>query len=140
MGRSRGHGHRRHIMSGVCNRKGSAYTTYDAAMSAVARTKDAIRAYRGDCCGYYHITRYTEDEYAQRCATYYDEALCTDVDPNDIVGANNTTMSGEHDEIGVQPSSREGDAGTTQVKRSDAPRLAPSPATLARQLQARRNP
>jgi hypothetical protein len=39
-------------------------------MSAVNRVKDAERAYRGTCCGHWHITRLSVDEFAQRVAEY----------------------------------------------------------------------
>ena len=65
---ARRHGRRRHRAPCECRAKGTCYTTWDAAMGAVATTPDAIRAYRGRCCGHYHITKYTIDEYAQRVA------------------------------------------------------------------------
>lgn len=138
MGRGR-HGRRRHMANGACKVKGSAFTTWDAAMSAVARTPDAIRAYRGDCCGYFHITRYTEDEYAQRVAEF-SEDRCTDEQFSGIVENNNTTATNleDDDERGEQ-GLHAGDAGSSSLERGEQPRFAPSPATLARRLQARRN-
>ena len=70
------HGHRRRpprkgtVQGCACQAKGSCFSTREAAMRTVATTKDAERAYRGDCCGHYHITRYTVDEFAQRRAEY----------------------------------------------------------------------
>lgn len=121
---SRRHGRRRGLSTTcTCRAKTACYTTYDAAMSAVHRTPDAKRAYRGDCCGHYHITRYTEDEYAQRVAAHAEEA--------------NHEQEEDYSRYGLEPAAGAGGPGAPAVGSGGQSRLAPSPATVARIVQAR---
>lgn len=132
---TRRHGRRRHRAFCDCVAKGTCYTTYDSAMAGVKQTPDAIRAYRGSCCGHYHITRYTQDEYAQRVAAYgvQDEALCdTVVLPTNAGGPDEADHRPE-------PRPRQGDAGPAPVLGEQQARLSPSPAALARFLEGRRD-
>lgn len=133
MSRSRRHGHRPHKISGVCSVKGSTFTTQEAALAAVARTPDAQRAYRGDCCGYWHITRQTIDEYAQRMAARYVPRRIMDLEDFD------DTVVGEEDDEREQGADA-GDAGPTQVQRiRQTSGSAPTPAEVARRIAGKRS-
>lgn len=140
MGRSKRHGRRPHKARNVCQVKGAAFTTWDAAMAVVATTPGAERPYRGTCCGYYHITRETQDEYAQRVAEFTPERRVKLPWEGDTVDHETETSWEANDESGTQSRVRESDAGTAQVQRGRFPGLTPSPATLARRLQACRRP
>lgn len=132
------HGRKPHKVRGACTVKGSAFTTWDAAQAAVVTTPDAVRPYRGDCCGYYHITRYTVDEYAQRMAEMagprrvQESWLDDTVDPKSVQTEEETDVRGE-------PQADAGDAGPEAVQRVRIPRFTPSPATLAKRLAPRRS-
>jgi hypothetical protein len=112
MGRSRRHGVRRHVVSNVCPHGKTSFTTWDAAKGALARAKDAIRVYRGSCCGYFHITKYTEDEYAQRVAQF----ACTNREDYDTVDLTDEDTEGAYDERREQ-SPRASDAAAAAIKR-----------------------
>lgn len=105
-------------------------------MAGVKDTPDAERAYRGKCCGHWHITRYTVDEYAQRVAEYgvQDDANVVPWYYQDDEGG---TDEADHR---TEPRAREGDAGPAPLVRGESTRLAPSPATLARLLEGRSRP
>lgn len=146
---SRRHGRRRHIASDCrCTAKTACYTTWEAAWSAVHRIPDVIRAYRGSCCGHYHVTKYTEDEYAQRVAAYMctvDE-ICGIVDherkDNDHGTEEDSPRSYEQAaaRLGLEagePGARRRGPRTAPVERGAAARLAPTPLTVAARLQAR---
>lgn len=111
MGRSRRHGVRRHVVSNVCPHGKTSFTTWDAAKGALARAKDAIRVYRGSCCGYFHITKYSEDEYAQRVAQFG----CTSESAYGTVDL--TTDEGDYDGEYGEQSVREGDAAVAAIQR-----------------------
>lgn len=119
MSRSRGHGKRRHRADCDCGAKSACFTTMKAALSAVATVPDAERAYRGDCCGHYHITRYTQDEYAQRVAAFTEGADHEDRAP------------------GTEPGSDARGPRAPALQRGDETRPTPTPAEVARVLQAR---
>lgn len=119
---TRRHGRRRHRVSCDCRLKSACFTTYSAAMAAVVVTPDAERPYRGTCCGHYHITRYSIDEYAQLIAARITE--------------------GEQDELRTgrsEPQAGTGGPGPQAVERRGEARSAPTPATLARFLEGRRD-
>lgn len=133
------HGVRKHVARGVCSAKGMAFTQWDAAEAARIRL-GGERVYRGDCCGYLHITRYTEGEYAQRVALG-----CTDPDPYGMVGYNDTD-EGEDDgeeQAGDARGEPRGDAGrprASSLKRGEAPRPTATPAEVARFFEGRSDP
>lgn len=113
MGRSRRHGVRRHVVSNVCPQGKTSFTTWDAAKSALTRAKDAVRVYRGSCCGYFHITKYTEDEYAQRVALFG----CTrDANYDTIVVHDEDIFQGVSDERREQ-TLYDGDATVAAIQR-----------------------
>lgn len=132
---ARRHGRRRGVAQGCdCRAKGMCFTTWDAANAAVSRVPDAERAYRGTCCGHLHITRSTQDEFAQRVA----EFACTHDDNRGIVDLGQETEADhESSAAGAEPRGDEGGLGTPPFERSAQARLAPSPATLARRLASR---
>lgn len=141
MTRSRGHGRRKHLATCDCPAKAACYTTLDAAQGAVVRTPDAERAYRGTCCGHWHITRYTQDEYAQRVATYgvQDEAPYGTV----VLPTHHEEDFDEQQETadaGVQPRGDEGGPrAETLERRPTHPFAEGSPADVARRIRSRRS-
>jgi hypothetical protein len=142
---TRRHGRRRHIVRDCgCTMKSICFTTWDAAMSAVASVPDAERAYRGTCCGHYHITRLSIDEFAQRVAEYcvQEQAFC------DTVVLSIGEEAGDEAETDpeaaarawiecTEPRTRGGGPGDPAIERWPAPRFPPSPAAFARRLKAR---
>ena len=134
----RRHGRKRHIAVCQCTAKSVCYTTWNAAMSAVSRVPGAIRAYRGKCCGHYHITRSTEDEYAQRMA----ELQCTTAaDYGTVDSGQGMETYHEAGNAGAEPRGGEGGSRAEAVERGASDPLAsPTPASLARRLEARRRP
>lgn len=119
---ARRHGRRPHRVSGVCHKKRSAWTTWDAAMAAVAKTPGAVRAYLGGCCGYYHITRYTEDEYAQRVAEFgvQTEADCDTVDSNDELSEDIMLTNKQRKDAGLNVANPERVTADQERRRSSA--------------------
>jgi hypothetical protein len=136
------HGRRPGVVPGACPYK-IAFRTYEAVMSAMSRVKDAERPYLGDCCGYWHMTRTTQDEYAQQIAAQG----CTDSAKRgklELSGPDYLKwLEAQHEAQGQardngEPRARGGDAGEAPQPRGGEPRLTPSPAEVARRLQARR--
>jgi hypothetical protein len=109
MGKSRRHGVRPHVASGACPQGKTAYTTWNAATGAMRRVKDAIRVYHGKCCGYYHITKYEEGEYAQRVAEY----MCTTPDSCDTMVSDERSLDDERREQAADARH----AGTAAIRR-----------------------
>lgn len=135
------HGVRKHVARGVCSEKGMAFTQWDAAEAARVRL-GAERIYRGHCCGYWHITRYTDGEYSQRMAL----TGCTDEVPYGSVGYNDTDEGGydeaQQAEACDARSESRGDAGRprkAKVKRRQPARLTASPDEIARFFSSLRN-
>jgi hypothetical protein len=140
------HGKRPHVVPNGCSRK-TAFTTYEAAYAAGVKV-GAERAYRGKCCGWYHYTGSTQDEFAQLVAKFMeprgvqDTAVCdTMVTPDEEVDNHEAqpdqpreTRAGSER---AEPREGAGRPGTTCEQRGSSTRLAPSPAEVARRLQAR---
>ncbi len=138
------HGVRPHMARGVCDRK-LAFTTYDAALGKMTEVPGAIRVIRGTCCGMFHITSMTEAQYAQWVADEMAELGCTDAADRGMMDLSTEEFlkrwDADHEEQAAgndrEPRTRQGDAGTAAVFSKRDARLAPSPSTLARRLQAR---
>jgi hypothetical protein len=135
------HGVRKGIRHGVnCPMgKGMCFTSWDAAEAARLRL-GAERVYTCSACGYLHITRYTEAEYAVRIAPQ----VCTSefirgmVDLTDDEGVRDEQAVPVVDQ-GGQPGPGRGDAGEATQPRGGFTRLAPSPAEVALRVQGRRH-
>lgn len=119
MGKRR-HGKRPHVMPGACTVKGTAFTTYEAAYGRMVQTPGAIRVYRGNCCGYYHITSWTIDEFAQITAQRIQEE-----------------RDGQEEGAGEEsePAACARDAAVASLERFRQSRLTPSPTEVARRIQ-----
>lgn len=137
------HGVRKGVARGIqCpSGKGMCYTSWDAARAALVRL-DAERVYRCSQCGYLHVTRYTDAEYAQRMADTDPGKVCTSAANRGIVVS--STTDGDSDEAteggrDPQPAEGTGGSGAPTFKRGPTPRPAPSPATVAAFVARRRD-
>lgn len=138
------HGIRPHMARQVTCPVQVGFTTYDAAASMLTKVPGAERVIRGSCCGMYHITSMTEAEFAQMVA---DKQGCTDgfnrgmmdLSTEEYLKRWDRNHEAEATSQGGQPGTREGDAGAAALGSGGVSRLAPSPATVARRLQARGN-
>lgn len=140
------HGVRKHMARGACHIK-VAFTTYAAALAATVNIKDAERPYRGKCCGYYHITSMTEAEFSQAMATrgVQDSAIRGKVDLTDEEYLALMEKEREEQEAraarpeAAEPGAGPGGPGAATFKRGPSVGRTPTPAALARRLQARRD-
>ena len=131
------HGIRPHMARGVqCKKVG--FTTYGAAAAFMVNVPGAVRVIRGSCCGWYHITSMTEAEFAEQMAEG-----CTDAATRGMMDLSTEEYlkrwdaeHGQQADEGREPRAREGDAGEASQPRGGSTRLAPSPAAVARRLQA----
>jgi hypothetical protein len=137
------HGVRPHMARGVCDRK-LAFTSYDAAAGKMTEVPGAVRVIRGSCCGMYHITSMTEAEYAQWVAEEMVAQGCTDAASRGMMDLSTEEFlkrwDADHEAQAAgndrQPGARGSDAGEAAQPCGRGARLAPSPAALARRLQA----
>src|SRR5690242_11373910 len=95
------HGRRPHVATWCGCQIKVCFTTYDAAMARVANIPGAERAYRGPCCGHYHITGLTQDEFAQLMA---ERSVQAGVEYGTVVPYDDTDEGQDHEaERGDRP-------------------------------------
>lgn len=134
------HGVRKGVARGVScpGGKGMCFTSVRAAEAAVLRLK-AERWYTCDLCGYMHITRYTLAEFSQRKAL---EGCTPEPEYGIVVSYTDEGTDDEADQgadAGGQPRGDAGRPRATPLERGSSPRPTPSPAEVARCIEARRN-
>lgn len=137
------HGIRPHMARQVACPVKVGFTSWSAAAAMLSQVPGAVRVIRGSCCGMYHITSMTEAEFAQvvarqGCTDGFNRGMM-DLSTEEYLkrwDADHEAEAGE----GREPRAREGDAGEAPQSRGGPARLAPSPAEVARRLQARRDP
>lgn len=129
-----------------CNIK-VAFTTYEAAYSAMQDVPNADHVYRGECCGYYHFTSMTEAEFAQAMATRGVQDSATrgmlDLTPEEYLAvidrrqADEEALEARLADEGRQSRAGAGGPASPAQQRGKQARPAPSPAALARRLEGR---
>lgn len=138
------HGVRPHMARQVTCPVKVGFTTYDAAAAMLTKVPGSERVIRGSCCGMYHITSMTEAEFAQMvarqgCTDGHNRGMM-DLSTEEYLARWDQDHEAEAASQGGKPRAREGDAGEASQSRGGSPRLTPSPAEVARRLQARRDP
>lgn len=139
------HGIRPHMARQVTCPVKVGFTTYGAAAAMLTKVPGSERVIRGSCCGMYHITSMTEAEFAQMVA---DKQGCTDgfnrgmmdLSTEEYLKRWDADHEAEAASQGREPPAERSDAGEASQRGGGSTRLAPSPAEVARRLQARRDP
>ena len=135
------HGVRPHMARAVECKFKVGFTTYDAAAALLSQVPGAERVIRGTCCGMYHITSMTETEFAlmvarSGCTDAYNRGMM-DLSTEEYLARWDQDHEAEAASQGGEPQPDAGDAGEAEEQRRGSTRPAPSPAAVARRLQAR---